>query len=70
MLLNMAPAPWFPEHRLHNKISFLGQILGTCAPPAKSPINCTEKIFQKLTYALELYSCLFPRLFDTIFVFA
>lgn len=59
-LLNTAPAPWFPEHRLHKEISFLGHILGTRAPPATLPINCAEKIFQKFTYALELYSCLFP----------
>jgi len=59
-LRHAAPAPRFPEHRLRSKMSFLGRVLGTRAPPATLPINCAAKTLQELTCALELYSCLFP----------
>lgn len=45
MLLSAAPAPWFPEHSLHNKISFLGHIFG-----ASPPLQCY------LLIALRKYS--------------
>lgn len=70
MLLDAAPTPWLPEHRLRGNIGFLGRILGPRAPPAALPINCAEKTAQKCAYARELCWCLFPQLFHAIFVFA
>lgn len=56
MLLSAAPTPRFPEHSLHNEMSFLRHIFGAFLPPPLQHylLIALKKIFQKFSYALEL----------------